>query len=308
MDLKELGRTLRQERERLKLSIAEVSESTRISRRILVVFEEGDEKNYPHPVYAKGFIRNYARALGLDPEFYVRAMEEELGTDHPDPEVHVGQKQPTLKDLKDPKAAMPKGRPIWPALLGALALAAVLGALIWYFSFYSPVETSEVQPDQTVVHEQHADAVKPGAEAPGGTADAEILTEAAEPPEAAAQDPAEAAEAAEGENTTLQASASAVESAAQAPAEAAADPGANNSGLNTLVIQVVGSEPCWVGVWIPGNDQIAKDFTVQGGASETYRFSGERMIRFGRAEAVKLTFNGKAQPLSGKGVVNITLP
>jgi cytoskeleton protein RodZ len=68
MNLQELGSLLKQERERRGLSVREVMDATKISRRNLNALEDGEVKLLPHPVYLKGYVRNYARFVGLDPE------------------------------------------------------------------------------------------------------------------------------------------------------------------------------------------------------------------------------------------------
>ncbi|WP_432736238.1 RodZ domain-containing protein [Maridesulfovibrio sp. FT414] len=68
MDLKELGSRLRAERQRQGLTIEQVMEITKISRVNINALENGDHKEFPHAVYAKGFIKNYAKALGLNAE------------------------------------------------------------------------------------------------------------------------------------------------------------------------------------------------------------------------------------------------
>ncbi len=68
MNLKELGERFRAERERKGLSVTEVVQRTKISKTNVLALEAGDPEGLPHPVYAKGFVRNYARLLGLDPE------------------------------------------------------------------------------------------------------------------------------------------------------------------------------------------------------------------------------------------------
>ena len=67
MDLRKLGALLREERERRSLSLDDVSNKIKISKTCLAAIEEGDEEKLPHPVYAKGFIRNYARLLDMGP-------------------------------------------------------------------------------------------------------------------------------------------------------------------------------------------------------------------------------------------------
>lgn len=68
MNLQELGSLLKQERERRGLSVRDVMDATKISRRNLNALEDGEVKLLPHPVYLKGYVRNYARLVGLDPE------------------------------------------------------------------------------------------------------------------------------------------------------------------------------------------------------------------------------------------------
>jgi cytoskeleton protein RodZ len=64
----ELGQILRQARENKGLSIEEAHEETRINVQYLEAFENGDYSVLPSATHAKGFLRNYARFLGLDPK------------------------------------------------------------------------------------------------------------------------------------------------------------------------------------------------------------------------------------------------
>ncbi|MBA4358226.1 MAG: hypothetical protein C0405_10945, partial [Desulfovibrio sp.] len=43
-------------------------DATKISRRNLTAIEEGQVKLLPHPVYLKGYVRNIAAMVGLDPD------------------------------------------------------------------------------------------------------------------------------------------------------------------------------------------------------------------------------------------------
>lgn len=64
----EIGQTLRQAREEKGLSLEDVQAKTKINARFLNALETGDYDVLPTPVQARGFLRNYARALGLDPQ------------------------------------------------------------------------------------------------------------------------------------------------------------------------------------------------------------------------------------------------
>ncbi len=63
-----LGDLLRGAREGKGLSLAKAEQGTRIRQRYLQALEEGDYAALPEPVYAKGFLRNYAAFLGLNAE------------------------------------------------------------------------------------------------------------------------------------------------------------------------------------------------------------------------------------------------
>lgn len=64
--LKEIGDLLRRAREEKGLSIKDIQEVTKIRLRYLEAIDEGDFEVIPGEVYRKGFIVNYANAVGLD--------------------------------------------------------------------------------------------------------------------------------------------------------------------------------------------------------------------------------------------------
>jgi hypothetical protein len=63
----ELGTTsLSQARLARGLTLEDAERGTRISRRFLLALEEHEYSIFPAPVYARGFLRNYCRYLGVD--------------------------------------------------------------------------------------------------------------------------------------------------------------------------------------------------------------------------------------------------
>jgi cytoskeletal protein RodZ len=64
----EIGHILREARENKGFTLQQVQEETRINSRFLNALEEGDYGALPTPVHVRGFLRNYARFLGLDPQ------------------------------------------------------------------------------------------------------------------------------------------------------------------------------------------------------------------------------------------------
>jgi cytoskeletal protein RodZ len=83
----EFGHILREARENKGLTLAEVQDKTRINARFLAALEQGDYNKLPTPVHVRGFLRNYARFLGLDPqplvERYEWVLEQETAVSPP---------------------------------------------------------------------------------------------------------------------------------------------------------------------------------------------------------------------------------
>ncbi len=63
-----IGAEFESERRRQKLTIEEVAKATKIRPEFLEAIEEGKFDKLPSPAYAHGFVRNYAKFLGLPVE------------------------------------------------------------------------------------------------------------------------------------------------------------------------------------------------------------------------------------------------
>ncbi len=73
-----LGRLLREVRQSRALSLGEVERDTRINRDYLQALEQERYELLPAPVYTRGFVRAYARHLGLDAEAVVALLPADL--------------------------------------------------------------------------------------------------------------------------------------------------------------------------------------------------------------------------------------
>src|SRR5438874_4985612 len=65
-ELASFGEELRREREIRSISLKEIADATKISKRFLEAIERNDHKTLPAPVFTRGFIREYSRYLGLN--------------------------------------------------------------------------------------------------------------------------------------------------------------------------------------------------------------------------------------------------
>jgi cytoskeleton protein RodZ len=64
--LPSFGEKLKQERERRKVTLEQISVSTKIGSRMLQALEEDKFNQLPGGIFNKGFVRAYARCVGLD--------------------------------------------------------------------------------------------------------------------------------------------------------------------------------------------------------------------------------------------------
>src|SRR5437764_12345657 len=133
-ELAAFGEELRREREIRGISLKEIADATKISRRFLDAIERNDHKTLPAPVFTRGFVREYARYLGLNAEEMVnRYNYAAAGDDRIEQSTHLDRlvapkvieappRQP--KGLPSPFARI--DRNIYLLILVTVALAGVI--------------------------------------------------------------------------------------------------------------------------------------------------------------------------------------
>lgn len=120
----DIGKMLREAREAGGLSLREISETTKIQIRYLKALEENNFSVFPGEVYARGAIRNYAEAVGLN-SAELLAMHRELSKEEDTVEtaketVSVPRKEPAVGINNKNKRIK-----VLAALLSILLIAAV---------------------------------------------------------------------------------------------------------------------------------------------------------------------------------------
>jgi cytoskeletal protein RodZ len=78
--MESVGEFFRQVRETKGLTIDEVASKTRIRSDFVKALEDGNFAKLPDQVFARGFVRSYARSLGLDEEDAVHRFAESAGS------------------------------------------------------------------------------------------------------------------------------------------------------------------------------------------------------------------------------------
>jgi cytoskeletal protein RodZ len=83
------GEWLKRQRELREISLREISDTTKINLRYLEALEENRFSALPAAVFARGFLREYARYVGLDPDevlnYYDAAQHEQEPADDAGP-------------------------------------------------------------------------------------------------------------------------------------------------------------------------------------------------------------------------------
>lgn len=131
-----VGKALKQEREERRLSLEEVSSTTRIPRKTLESLEEDRFEDLPSGVFVRGFIKAYASAVHIDAEDVLAQFDEQ-----------------TPKTLPPTPLASVHSRRRYGAILLAIATLAMFVIIIATFALVrrapaqrDPIELSSAVP------------------------------------------------------------------------------------------------------------------------------------------------------------------
>lgn len=105
------GKMLAEARERLGLSVADVARQLRLSPRQIEALEADDFARLPGKTFQRGFIRNYAKLLQLDPEPLLAGLEAQPQAQAivvPSSRVEFGGKRRLLPFGDQPRKPWPK--------------------------------------------------------------------------------------------------------------------------------------------------------------------------------------------------------
>jgi len=120
-----LGAELRKQREIRGVTLKEIADATKISKRYLEALEQDDLAGLPAPVFTRGFVREYARYLGLNAEDMASRYSQLVGAQ---PETSATPLAPTAEKK-------PEGLPFIKVdrnIVGFAVLLVVFGAVMWW--------------------------------------------------------------------------------------------------------------------------------------------------------------------------------
>jgi cytoskeletal protein RodZ len=154
-------------RERKGVDLYRAERDTKIRARYLAALERGDYKELPGAVYTKGFLRNYALYLGLDPDDVLLQWRRERG--------EIKEPQPVIV-VPRPITAPRKGLTFSPAVIVAAIMTVAVAAFAIYLAmqiqrYVEPPTIAVTQPRTAVVDvdETATSYVLRGTSIPGAT-------------------------------------------------------------------------------------------------------------------------------------------
>ncbi|WP_164908440.1 helix-turn-helix domain-containing protein [Halobacillus litoralis] len=125
----EIGERLKEARETKGISLESLQETTKIQKRYLKAIETNEFQVLPGKFYTRAFIREYASAVGLDPEIVMEEHKSELPTFEDESAVQYSRVQKSKKEASQKSSGSSK---IFPTIL---TVALVIGILLvaWVF-------------------------------------------------------------------------------------------------------------------------------------------------------------------------------
>lgn len=283
--MESLGARLKREREKRKITLDEVSLSTKIGTRFLLAIEEEHFDQLPGGIFNKGFVKAYARSIGVDEAEAVAEYELATGASLPESLPAAGPVAvvPAVSTPAFPGEDSGNGvsRIPWGWLAAALLIVA-FGLAVWGFlSRERSARPNLIPPLLTA-------AGNSSAAAPIAAAQIAVAQTAVAPTVPATPAP-------EVGNGSPQAPGS---KPATGGLQAAAPISPDSSpGAGAFLVQVKAREDSWVAISADGR-QIMQD-TLPASAEKSVGARDQVVIKTGNAGALDISFNGKKLPTQG---------
>lgn len=149
-ELASFGEELRREREIRGISLKEIADATKISKRFLEAIERNDHRTLPAPAFTRGFVRAYAHYVGLNSEEMVNRYNYAVATDdriEKPPQIEKYPQTP-VRDISPkpaPKRGIPHARVDRNILVMLLIIAALSGVAYWAVQYRTRAEAEPAE-------------------------------------------------------------------------------------------------------------------------------------------------------------------
>ncbi len=275
-----VGTMLRMERERLGLSRAQITEMTRMRTSVVEAIENEAWDSLPPPVFVRGFLRSYAKVLGLSQEAVIDLYAKNVPPESP------GQVPPLEPSRNRRQRA-------WLVLLLLVVLAALYGVWLSYPSLQGSQGSRESEKRDQEVALQTSPADKEASPVPSQQ------SAPSSPPVRVVEEPPKQ-ELAPAQSTTQEAP-----SRPQAVESPARDQAGEDGWLSLTAIV---KERTWIRITIDGREE--KEYLFQPGSRPQWRGKESFYILIGNAGGIDFDLDGKRVGNLGNlgQVIRLTLP
>lgn len=137
----ELGTRLKEARLSKGYSLDDLQEITKIQKRYLVAIEEGNYSIMPGTFYVRAFIKQYAEAVGLNPEEIFEQYKDEIPNHQTEEVAQSFSQSPTRKKLSTTSNS--RLMESLPKYFVALFIIIIIG-VVWFFFSQRPSNPEEV--------------------------------------------------------------------------------------------------------------------------------------------------------------------
>jgi cytoskeleton protein RodZ len=142
--MESIGEFFKQVRETKGLTLDDVASKTRIHPDFLIALEAGNFTKLPDQVFAKGFVRSYARSLGLEEEDAMRRFEGSAGAFY---EKQAEREQLRVKQAEDERRKKTNRKVVLAGLaVGLLGLVLLMSREHGGVPSVRPVAESDASP------------------------------------------------------------------------------------------------------------------------------------------------------------------
>jgi cytoskeleton protein RodZ len=293
--LPSFGEKLKQEREKRKITLEEISSSTKIGTRMLQALEEDKFSQLPGGIFNKGFVRAYSRCVGLDEDQTVAEYLEASG-DAPPPSAEVAADDYDTRESRDnnsrpelspesPTRALPWG------LFAAVLLAVALTLSLWSRRRREHAQPSRL-PEMTTEARSSAAPPSPVQELPKNAPTA-AQTQKSSPMRPAPPSPQPKAVPAAPipSSTSTSSSTTASTNASNRPDALGTSPNtAAAPAPSEFTVVIHAREDSWISINADGR---TKSELLAAGSDRTVLGRKEVIVRVGNAGGVDVLFNGK---------------
>ncbi|MFG3454762.1 RodZ domain-containing protein [Stutzerimonas stutzeri] len=300
------GDTLRTARESKNWSLPSVAKQLNLSERSLAQIEAGDFSQLPGHTFARGYVRAYAKLLGLDQNRLVQQFDQHTGTDASGSSVN------SLGHIDQPVRL---SRSMVRFFTFILTLVIGVGAFLWWQDRSSRNESGpsvtalerievEAADGTTEIHllDRAEEPVAPASDTTDSmpsSVDEEALSGVDESlpldDQAAAETPTEPT--AELEEAPVSSEAATLPSEAETPSAAVAESEVVGPGEGRLTLNF--SADCWTRV-TAADGEVLYSGLAKAGSSRSLVGKTPLDLHLGFASGVQVNFNGEAVSLSGK--------